>query len=131
VSFVPKLDLVSQGPLTLVQVSSSAPQRAFEDLEPEDQARLEAAHRALRDAVEAYQRFVGPELKPGQDVPVHDIKEMAKAQEAVQTSEARLWALREELLGWSRPSWAPPATLVADWFEDDDLYDDTDASPKG
>ena len=50
---------------------------------------------------------------------------MRVAQERVEAAERSLWELRERLLGWTRPSWAPPATLVSDWIlEDDPGYDD-------
>jgi hypothetical protein len=33
--------------------------------------------------------------------------------------------MREQLLGWARPSWAPAATLVSGWFSDEDaVYDE-------
>jgi len=53
---------------------------------------------------------------------------MAQAYAEVDTAEAALWQLREELLGWPRPAWAPRASLVADWFSDEDrVYDDVEA----
>lgn len=39
--------------------------------------------------------------------------------------EDSLWRLRSDLLHWSRSTWALRATLVADWFsEEDRVYDD-------
>jgi inorganic triphosphatase YgiF len=106
-------------------VSSSPPARSEDQLTPEERQRLEDAHRRLQKAVEAYQPFTGRELKRGEPVHVHNLKDMATAQAAVEAAEQELWRLREELLGWARPSWAPNAGLVADWFSDDDAaYDD-------
>jgi hypothetical protein len=104
---------------------SDAARRYERDLSPADRARLEAAHRDLRDAVAAYERFLGGPIDPGEPVQVHDAGEMKSAQEAVEAAEDRLWQLREELLGWARPSWAPGAALTSDWFSDEDsVYDD-------
>ena len=95
------------------------------ELSGTDEDRLKAAHRELVAAAKAYDRFLGRELVPGQSVPLHDAGEMRAAQEAVQATEDELWRLREELLGWVRPSWAPSAALTADWFSDEDsVYDD-------
>lgn len=68
----------------------------------------------------AYEPFLGRELKRGEPVPVHNADEMARAQAAIEQAEQELWRLREELLGWPRPSWAPDAALVADWFSKED-----------
>lgn|GEM_PF-1818746 len=104
---------------------SDAVRRSKHDLPPEDRERLEAAHRELRDAVAGYERFLGGPLEPGQALPVHDAREVEAAQERVAAAEDRLWQLREELLGWARPPWAPSAALVSDWFSDEDsVYDD-------
>lgn len=104
---------------------SDAARRHERDLTPDDRARLEAAHRALRDAVAAYERFVGGPLEHGQPIAVQNADEMRAAQEGVEAAEDRLWQLREELLGWTRPSWAPSAALTSDWFsEEDAVYDD-------
>ena len=79
----------------------------------------------MRSAVAHYENFIGEELKPGKPVPAHNLEEMAGAQKDVEAAERELWRLREEFLGWVRPSWAPGATLVADWLSDDDsIYDD-------
>ena len=95
-------------------------------LSEEDRTRLESAHRALREAVAANERFVGELLQPGQSASaVINAEEMQAAQEAIEAAENHLWQLREELLGWTRPSWAPNASLTADWFSDEDsIYDD-------
>lgn len=104
---------------------SDAARRYERDLSPSDRARLEAAHRELRDAVAGYEPFNGGPLDPGQAVPVHDADEMKAAQEAVEAAEDALWQLREDLLGWTRPPWAPGAALTSDWFsEEDAVYDD-------
>jgi hypothetical protein len=56
---------------------------------------------------------------------VADVADLTQAQEAVEAAEKRLWLLCEELLGWTRPSWAPSASLTSDWFsEEDSVYDD-------
>lgn len=95
------------------------------ELSDADEDRLLAAHRKLAAAAKAYDRFLGKELVPGQAAPLHDADEMRAAQEAVQATEDELWRLREELLGWVRPSWVPSAALTADWFSDEDaIYDD-------
>lgn len=104
---------------------TDAVHRSERELTDSDRARLEAGHRELAAAVKAYERFLGGELQPGQPVPVHDANEMRAAQEAVEAAEDHLWQLREELLGWVRPPWAPSAALTSDWFSDEDaVYDD-------
>lgn len=103
---------------------SSLPVRSERDLSPEDRQMLETAHAELRAAVEAYEVFLGKELQPGVDVPIVKVDEMRAAQERVEAAEQRLWELRERFLGWTRPAWAPPATLVSDWIlEEDPGYD--------
>lgn len=48
-----------------------------------------------------------------------------RAQVAVASAEGELWCLRASLLRWQRPSWAPSASLVADWFSPEDaIYDE-------
>ncbi len=48
-----------------------------------------------------------------------------RAQVAVASVEDELWRLRASLLRWQRPSWAPGASLVADWFSPEDaIYDE-------
>jgi hypothetical protein len=109
----------------MVVVSSSVPARSEVDLRPAERQRLEEAHRKLREAVAAYEPFLGRELKPTEPVPVHGTEEMANAQAKIESAEQELWRLREELLGWARPAWAPDAALVADWFsEEDRSYDE-------
>lgn len=104
---------------------SEAARRHERELSAGDRARLEAAHRELRDAVAVYERFLGGPLVPGQPVPVHRAAEVNSAQEAIEGAEDRLWQLREDLLGWARPSWAASAALTSDWFsEEDSVYDD-------
>jgi hypothetical protein len=104
------------------------PARSPQDLSPEDRARLEDAHRRLRAAVDAYQPFLGGELPPREDIKPYDAQAMARAQQEIEAAEAKLWHLREELLGWSRPAWAPRASIVSDWFSaEDSVYDEYEA----
>lgn len=112
-------------------MSSSLPVRSERDLSQEERQALEATHAELRAAVEAYEAFLGPELQPGVHVPVVKADEMGAAQERVDAAERRLWELREQLLGWTRPPWAPPATLVSDWIlEEDPGYDNEPDRPR-
>lgn len=118
-------EVVGQRRPTLGVVGTAA--RSENELNPEERLALEAAHRGLRDAVGAYERLTGAELKSGESVAVHDLEH---AQAHVETAERELWRLREELLTWPRPTWAPGAALVADWFsEEDAVYDDITPSP--
>jgi hypothetical protein len=104
---------------------SSSPARSEQQLTPEEHRVLEQAHADLRAAVGAYEAFLGKELEPGADVAIANIDDLRAAQERVEAAERTLWALRERLLGWSRPAWAPAATLVSDWIlEDDPGYDE-------
>jgi hypothetical protein len=107
---------------------SSNPVHSEDQITPAQQQLLHDAHRQLRAAVAHYETFIGTELKPGQPVPVHNLEDMARAQGDVEAAERELWRLREEVLGWVRPSWAPGATMVADWLSDEDsIYDEMDA----
>jgi hypothetical protein len=75
--------------------------------------------------VAAYEAFLANELKPDAPSPVVSGTAMREAQEGIEAAESRLWDLRERLLGWPRPSWAPSASLVSDWFSDEDsVYDE-------
>lgn len=57
----------------------------------------------------------------------HDARAMARAQEEIEAAEAE-WHHREELLGWTRPAWAPRASIVSDWFSaEDTVYDEYEA----
>lgn len=104
------------------------PQRSPQDLSPEDRAKLEDALRRLRSANDAYQRFLGGEVPAGRDIEPKDGRAMARAQEGIEAAEAELWHLREELLGWTRPAWAPRASIVSDWFSaEDSVYDEYEA----
>jgi hypothetical protein len=108
----------------LVEISGSEDQ-----ITSGQQRRLNDAYGRLRAAVADNESFVGQELKPGKSEPVHNLEARARAQAEVEGAERELWRLREEFLGWVRPSWAPGATLVADWFSDEDsIYDDMDPS---
>ena len=114
--------------VSMLRMSSSVPTRREDELSPADRQRLKDAHRALRAAYEPF--TLGTELQPGQPVPTHPLDKMAKAQAAVEAAERELWRLREELLGWARPSWAPTAASVSDWFSpDDSVYDEVDSGP--
>jgi hypothetical protein len=111
---------------------SSSTARSEPELSPEDEERLREAHRRLREAVAAYEAFLGRELKPGEPVPVHQVGRTAEAQVTVEEAERELWRLREDLLGWVRPPWAPGAAHVADWFSDEDaIYDDISVGSEG
>ncbi|MGH9291871.1 MAG: hypothetical protein ACRDZ6_03705 [Acidimicrobiales bacterium] len=94
--------------------------RSEVELSAENRARRDGAYRRLRDSARAYERFVGRQLAPDGTVMVQDLEEMAQAQAAVESAERDLWQVREELLGWSRPAWAPSAASVAEWFSDED-----------
>jgi hypothetical protein len=99
--------------------------RTEQNLTGEERSLLDAAQRALDDAVAAYARLDGGVLESGRQIPVANADEVRSAQEAIEVAEDRLWQLREELLAWTRPPWAPRAALVADWFCDEDaIYDD-------
>lgn len=107
---------------------SSLPARSEDQLGPAERQQLEAAHRRLRQSVTAYQEYMDREVDQGEPIPVDHAEQVAEAQTAVEEAERELWRLREQLLGWERPPWAPGATLVADWFSKDDaVYDDMDS----
>lgn len=99
---------------------SSGPVRSEVELSGEDRARLDSAYSRLREAAKAYEPYLARQLAPDGTLVVHDFDEMANAQAAVEAAERELWQLREEVLGWSRPPWAPSATSVAEWFSDED-----------
>ena len=104
---------------------SAAPTRSESELTEEERARLETANRRLHEAVQAYEQFLGRPLKPGEPLPVHDFEEVARAVAEVELAERELWRVREEVLNWPRPPWAPSATHVADWFSPEDaVYDE-------
>lgn len=106
-------------------MSSALPARSEADLSTGERQALQDAHRELRAAVEAYEACLGKELRPGTPVTVVRAEDLQIAQERVENAERQLWDLRERLLGWARPPWAPPATLVSDWIlEEDPGYDD-------
>ncbi len=107
---------------------SSLPAPSEDELGPNERQQLEEAQYRLREAVAAYEQYVGRELVAGEQTLVHDAKQVAEAQTSVEEAERELWRLREQLLAWERPSWAPGAALVADWFSKDDaVYDDIDS----
>ena len=104
--------------------------RSVDDLEPADRDRVEQAYRRLREVTDSYEVLRGGGLAAAQDAPVHNAAAIAAAQVAVQDAENALWQLREELLAWARPAWALNATLVADWFSDEDrIYDEAQREP--
>jgi hypothetical protein len=104
---------------------SATPTRSEGELTKDERARLENAHRRLREAVTAYDQFIGRPLKVGEQVPTHDYDGVARAQVEVEAAERELWQVREDVLHWPRPAWAPGATLVADWFSAEDaVYDE-------
>jgi len=106
-------------------MSAGVPSRSEHDLSEEERRLLVAAHAELRAAVADYETFLRTELRPGEPVPVATAEAMADAQARVDAAEDHLWELRERLLGWARPSWAPRASLVSDWFSDEDAeYDE-------
>jgi hypothetical protein len=110
-------------------VSSSVPARSEADLSASERKSLQNAHGELRAAVEAYEHFLDKELQPGTPVTVARAQDLREAQELVESAERRLWDLRERLLGWTRPPWAPPATLVTDWIlEEDPGYEESERS---
>ncbi len=116
------------GVFTLL-LMAAMPIRSEDELSSDERQRLEEAYARLRDAVRGYEPFTGSQLQAGQTMPVLDDQTVAEAQAEVQAAEEGLWRLREDLLGWARPSWASNATLVADWFSDEDaVYDDIDSS---
>jgi hypothetical protein len=104
---------------------SATPRRSEGELTEDERARLENARRRLREAVSAYDQFIGRPLKMSEPLPAHDFGKVAHAQAEVEAAERALWQVREEVLHWPRPAWAPGATLVADWFSDEDaVYDE-------
>ncbi|MCJ7437517.1 MAG: hypothetical protein MUP97_07135 [Acidimicrobiia bacterium] len=108
-----------------MSTSANRSPRSVEELAPADRERLELAFRRLRQATKNYEPFLGGALGPNHDATVHDADAMAAAQTEVQDAERDLWKLREELIGWARPAWAPRATLVADWDSvEDRIYDE-------
>jgi hypothetical protein len=99
-------------------------------LTDEHRSELERADELLRLAVEAYEKYLGGPLAPGQECPVLNATEVAEAQLRVEKAEQDLWRLREEYLGWARPAWAPSAAFEADWFSPEDaIYDEVNATP--
>lgn len=112
------------GAVTMGPVSAT-PTRSEGELIEDERARLENAHRRLREAVHAYDQFIGRPLKAGGPPPAHDFDKVARTQAEVEAAERELWQVREEVLHWPRPAWAPGATLIADWFSAEDaVYDE-------
>ena len=98
--------------------------RSESDLTPNEHRALADAHAELRAAVSNYEQYLGRELKPGAPIPVVNGRELSEAQKRIEEAEENLWKLRERFLGWSRPASTPRASLVSDWFSDEDAeYD--------
>lgn len=94
------------------------------ELSPKDRDRLLAAMSELRAAVADYDKFVVTEPLDVKDVEPIPMAELARAQQRVTDAEGELWRLREELMGWARPTTLPGPALVADWFsKEDEVYD--------
>jgi hypothetical protein len=105
--------------------------RTEAELPEADRGRLEAAHRRLSAAVADYERrFVTPVVEQGVIESSSDA-DMAAAQAEVEGAEDALWQLREQLLGWTRPPWAPGATQTSEWFSDEDTIYDRSTPPDG
>ena len=105
-------------------MSVGSTSRSESDLTPDERRLLAAAHAELRAAVKNYEQYLGGELKPGAPVQVVGVSELRAAQERIDAAEEDLWKLRERLLGWPRPAPTPRASLVTDWFSDEDAdYD--------
>jgi hypothetical protein len=77
---------------------------------------LEQAARSLHAAVAEYERETSA---------TSDRARIERVQLDLAAAEDRLWLLRSRLLNWTRPPWAPSASLVADWFSlEDSVYDE-------
>jgi hypothetical protein len=97
--------------------SRDGPARSIDNLSASERGKLSTAQQRLTQAVKNYARFERrAPLRAGEEAPSHDFEEMLAAQKEVREAEADLWKLRETLLGWHRPTWAPAATQVSDWF---------------
>lgn len=108
-------------------MGSPLPSRRVDDLDPAGRERLETALRRLQEAVDAYAPFLGGELRNGEEFPAHRVGDVARAQLAIEDAEAELWRVREQLLGWARPPWAPRASQMAEWFSPEDRIYDAEA----
>lgn len=95
-----------------------------DELSSEDLRRLKSALDELRAAVVDYDKYLATEPLGMTDVVPIPLDELAKAQHRITEAEAELWRLREELLGWVRPTSLPSASSVTDWFsKEDEIYD--------
>lgn len=105
-------------------MSTGVPARSEADLTEVERSELRDAHSQLRLAVAAHDRYCARPLEPGQHLVPLPAKELLVAQDKVAAAEARLWEVRERLLGWERPAWAPSAAQVSDWLSPEDaIYD--------
>lgn len=105
-------------------MSAGVPARPEAELTGAERQLLEEAHAELRKAATAYDQYVAALLRPGETPTPIPRGELAAAQRRIELAENRLWQLRERLLGWERPPWAPPASEVTDWFSPEDaVYD--------
>lgn len=95
-----------------------------DQLSREDLQRLQKAMDELRSAVAGYESCPATEQLETRDVVPLPLEELAREQRRITEAEAGLWRLREELLGWARPTSLPGAGSVTDWFsEEDEIYD--------
>lgn len=111
-------------------MSTNAPEHAIDNLSDDDRSLLVAAHERLNRAVEQYQPFLDRRRLKNGEIQGHPRAAILRAQQAVADAEANLWQLREQLLGWRRPSSGFNATWAADWFSPEDrVYDNFPPSP--
>jgi hypothetical protein len=104
---------------------SATPAKSESELTEQERDLLENAHRRLREAVVTYEQLLSHPRPAGEPVAVHDFDQVANSQAEVEAAERELWQVRQEVLGWPRPPWAPRATHVADWFSPEDAtYDE-------
>jgi hypothetical protein len=88
---------------------------------------MDRAHAELHEAAQAYEAFLAAAVDENGCLRLEDDAALRRAQDRLAAAENRLWEVRRRGLGWSRPSWAPPAALVVDWIlKDDPGYDDED-----
>jgi len=94
-------------------MTRETPHRQLSVVEREVLAR---ADDRLRYAVAEYIRSVDDRA---------DAARIEALQIELEAVEDQLWRHRVALLNWSRPPWAPSASLLADWFSPEDrVYDE-------